>query len=459
MESEKEIQNENHERKEGEELSAKAWIIGIYCGIISLCALPIGWDIGTAGQMVSGEKFQDTYKSPSTEKTEEFGRISSVMIGVIVSSFNLGCVVGCIGLSKICSLVGFKRAIIVSSGIHGIGSLIQILCGYNKWSVWAMIFGRVLCGVCCGTACVIAPRFMNHLAVLPNKSMFLSFFQTSVCTAILAGNIMNWVLGSNFIGILICQLIIVTLAGVLITVVPESHIHFLNKGDNDRASDTLRRLYTVESEHDEEKLKTILEKWEGPETLPKRWVTNPSYYIPLVHCCIIIVFQQLSGINYFFYYGAIIFRQIGIDVTLVAIIMGSVNLVGSLVSNLIVGHFSRRALLLIGSALMTILLGIYLALSVWPFGASQVLLVLVTCSFITCFAVTWGPVAGIIINYTSRNINSIIGVTNSVGFISNCVITVLSPLLIEHLGFYISLIFASSMLVSIIYLHNFSYAD
>lgn len=192
-------------------------------------------------------------------------------------------------------------------------------------------------------------------------------------------------------------------------------------------------------------------------TLPNGWIKDKKYYKPLIQCCVMMVFQQLTGINYFFYYGSIIFSSLGINTTIVSIIMSVVNLVGSLMSNIIIGKFGRiQLLLMIGSAIMSLLLTIYMILAYISTPGTLAGMVLITCLFIASFATTWGPIPGILVTRISCNSNDIIGLANCVNYTANCLITVITPIMISAVGFNFSLLFIVSLILLVIYIYYMS---
>merc|ERR1712098_1031757 len=93
-------------------------------------------------------------------------------------------------------------------------------------------------------------------------------------------------------------------------------------------------------------------------------------------------FQQLTGANYFFYYGTTIFSSIGIDNSFITqIILGSVNVVCTFPGLYMVEKFGRRKCLTIGA--------------LWMCSNQTIGYVMIVFAslFIAAFASTWGPMA------------------------------------------------------------------
>ena len=72
------------------------------------------------------------------------------------------------------------------------------------------------------------------------------------------------------------------------------------------------------------------------------------------------MFQQLTGANYFFYYGTTIFQGTGIDNSFVTqMILNGINFGSTFYGLYIVEHYGRRKSLMVGSAWMFIMFLIF----------------------------------------------------------------------------------------------------
>ncbi|CAI4879844.1 BPG_G0017020.mRNA.1.CDS.1 [Saccharomyces cerevisiae] len=112
--------------------------------------------------------------------------------------------------------------------------------------------------------------------------------------------------------------------------------------------------------------------------------------------------QQLTGDNYFFYYGTTIFKSVGMNDSFeTSIVLGIVNFASCFFSLYSVDKLGRRRCLLLGAATMTACMVIYASVGVtrlYPNGKSQPsskgagnCMIVFTCFYIFCFSCTWGP--------------------------------------------------------------------
>lgn len=129
--------------------------------------------------------------------------------------------------------------------------------------------------------------------------------------------------------------------------------------------------------------------------------------------------QQLTGANYFFYYGATIFQSVGIsDSYITQIILGAVNVGTTFLGLWAMDRFGRRFCLLLGAAWMVMWLIVFATAGVVgkpiafdlagepanPANSDDynksigTLMICAACFYILAFASTWGPGAWITIS-------------------------------------------------------------
>ena len=110
--------------------------------------------------------------------------------------------------------------------------------------------------------------------------------------------------------------------------------------------------------------------------------------------------QQLTGVNFIFYFGTTFFTNAGIHSPfLISIITSTVNVVMTLPGIWGVERFGRRSLLLVGAIGMTIcefIIAIVGSTTTSGNQAAQTVEVAFVCIYIAFFASTWGPVAWVV---------------------------------------------------------------
>ena len=110
--------------------------------------------------------------------------------------------------------------------------------------------------------------------------------------------------------------------------------------------------------------------------------------------------QQLTGVNFIFYYGTVFFKNSGISSPfLVTIATNIINVFMTLPGMWGVERFGRRRLLLVGAAGMCIceflvaIIGVTISTSN---TAGQKVLIAFVCIYIAFFASTWGPITWVV---------------------------------------------------------------
>ena len=122
--------------------------------------------------------------------------------------------------------------------------------------------------------------------------------------------------------------------------------------------------------------------------------------IVLVIGVVLAVMQQTTGINVFLYFGSGIFKKLGgdaIDAALLQqIVVGSANMLFTIVAIWMVDKWGRKPLMLVGSAGMGLSL---LAMSgAAYFQSAGIWLLFFIVSYIACFALSVGPVTWVILS-------------------------------------------------------------
>lgn len=344
---EKGLDNEN------ETLKFNNTTITWLCALVSLTGLILGFEVGTADNLINSQWFVETYD-----------QYSSFMAGFIMSCFNLGCIIGCIlGLG----LAYLKYHIIIKIGymIYTIGAIINF-CNL-KPHIGMFISYRIILGIVSGIFLLFSPIYMTKLTLDVNqRGKNLSLFQLNICIGILLGNILSYFMTQMAIqyltnGIIIC---ISFLSYWLLpaTIDQETNLNKFKKffKNSQLAIDEINlEAFTVQQSQ------TVF-SWKK-----------------LGFCVSMMVLQPLTGINVFFYCSNLLapnkYLLIGVPIC---------NLVGSMVNFFVVQKFKRKSLLLLGSIIL------YLVYHLYDITNNFFIIYIL----VFTFATTWGPISGIVMN-------------------------------------------------------------
>ncbi|KAG9095575.1 hexose transporter hxt1, partial [Ceratobasidium sp. 370] len=176
--------------------------------------------------------------------------------------------------------------------------------------------------------------------------------------------------------------------------------------------------------------------------------------------------QQLTGANYFFYYGATVFNSVGIQDSFVTqIILGAVNFGCTFLGLYVMERFGRRVPLMIG--------GVWQACWLFVFAAAGTardptlpenqnigkLMIVSACLFILGYASTWAPGIWILIGETfpTRTRAKQGALATASNWIWNFLIAFFTPLITRRIKYRYGFIFASCNLLGAIVVFFFLY--
>mgnify|MGYP003361642959 CR=1 FL=1 len=393
----------------------------LICLLISFGGFMFGFDTGTIGGFFSMGNFKRRFGSYK-ESTGEY-YFSNARTGLMVSIFNIGCCFGGLFLGGLCDSHGRKFALTFVSGVYMVGILIQITCQQNKLA-WVQYFiGRIIAGLGVGGIAVVAPLMLGETAPAKLRSICVSFYQLLITLGIFFGYCCNY--GTKQysadstaqwrVAVGLCFAWALLMMGG-ITFVPESARYLVQKDRIEEARKTLSILNKVpgddpllQSELDSIVAAVEAERLAGDASLKELFSTKTKVFQRLVMGVMIQSLQQLTGDNYFFYYGTLVFTAVGLeDSYQTSIIIGIVNFASTCVCLFVVNKFGRRTVLLAGSITMTFCMVVYSTVGVKSLyiggysadaetskSAGNVMIVF-TCLYIFCFATTWAPTAYVI---------------------------------------------------------------
>lgn len=175
------------------------------------------------------------------------------------------------------------------------------------------------------------------------------------------------------------------------------------------------------------------------------------------------MFQQLTGANYFFYYGASIFQSVGISNSYVTqIILGVVNVVTTLPGLYFIERFGRRKPLIYGGIWQAAWLIVFAVVGSQCDTSKQsigAVLIVSACMFIAGFASTWGPgvwvAIGEIFSIRVRSYSASIATAGNWSW--NFLLTFFTPFITNAIGYRYGYVFAGCNLMGVLIVYFFYY--
>ncbi|GBP15440.1 Facilitated trehalose transporter Tret1 [Eumeta japonica] len=338
-------------------------------------------------------------KITQANSTEYDFEITTSQADWISSLVNVGAALICFPIGLIMDRLGRKNTM-----------LLLVLPFTLAWVliIWAvnvpmLMIGRFIAGIAGGAFCVTAPAYTSEIAQDSIRGTLGSYFQLMITVGILFA----YAVGSYtsvFLFNILCALIPL-IFGCVFFFMPESPSFLVVKGRNEQARRALVRLrgrnYDVDTELNRLKDKEDEKRNQNvPFSVALRRKTAVK---ALIICYMLMIFQQLSGINAVIFNTSKIFESAGatIPAEISTIVIGVIQVLATFVSSLIVDKLGRRILLLFSALVMCLCLtalGIYFFLQDTHGEDSDILapigwLPLVSLSlFIIAFSLGFGPI-------------------------------------------------------------------
>jgi SP family sugar:H+ symporter-like MFS transporter len=373
--------------------------------------------------------------------TNEKGQpaFTNVRSGAIVALLSIGTLIGAIVAAPIADRAGRRYSIVFWNMVFCVGLIVQIST-VNKW--YQIAIGRWVAGLGVGALSVLTPMYQSETAPKQVRGALVSCYQLFITLGIFIAYCINfsteaeptrrsWRLpiGIGFIWPVMMA------TGILF--LRESPRWDYRKGKTAEAKTTLALSYGVPENHREvaREIREIKEKLDienqgGGTHKFYEVFTGPRMMYRVLLGVSLQALQQLTGANYYFYYGTTIFQATGIDNSYVtSMILGGVNFGMTFFGLYVVEHFGRRKSLIFGGLWM---FGCFMVFaSVGHFSLDQqtptntpgagTAMIVFACLFIAVYAMTWGPIIWAIVGelYPSRYRALAMGIATSSNWIWN----------------------------------------
>lgn len=379
-------------------------------------------------------------------------------IGFAVSCALLGSALGAWYAGPLADRFGRVRTMQVAAVLLAVSALGSGLVT----GVWDLILWRLIGGIGVGMASVIAPTYIAEVSPAQVRGRLGSLQQLAIVLGIFAALLSDAWLASSAGGaaqplwlglaawrwMFLVAVVPALIYGALVLGVPESPRHLVAKGKLIEAKQVLCRVLDLHSDSALNQKVTDIQQSLRSEYRPRlRDLRGPvAGLLPVVWIGILLsVFQQFVGINVIFYYSSTLWHSVGFsetDAFTITVATSVVNVLVTLVAIALVDRIGRKPLLVIGSAGMTVTLG----LMAWCFsqasgsGAALTLpapwgpVALVAANaYVVFFGLSWGPMVWVLLGEMFPNrIRAIaLAVAASAQWLANFAITSSFPALAE----------------------------
>lgn len=379
-----------------------------------------------------------------------------------ISSMMIGCAIGAFYSGRLSDIYGRRFMLILVSILFIISSF---GVGFVD-SSGSFIFYRIIGGICVGSVSILVPmyiaeiapaRYRGRLGSIQNMMVICGLFSAFLSNYILtevSGNSQTtfWLGFETWRWMLWAELLPAILFFIMLLFVPESPRYLVIVGKSTDALAVLTHLYGRFS--GEAKLMEITFSLTGKDTPKladlKNQATGKIQHVLWLGLGLTI-FQQLVGINIFYYYGAMIFETIGFnesEAILISVIGALFSLIASITPFFLIDKIGRKKLLFIGSV------GMFICLLMFSFTLFQLeksltnsffgiikynyLAFIILFIYLILFNISWGPVMWVMLGeiFPNQIRGSGLAVSGFVHWMSNFIVTISFPLLLIMFGSY-----------------------
>jgi sugar porter (SP) family MFS transporter len=307
--------------------------------------------IAALGGLLFG--FDTAVISGTTDWLKAVYGLDSWWLGFTVATALIGTVIGSIAVGRPADRYGRRAVLMVIGVLYFVSAVGSALA----WDWYSFMFFRLLGGLGVGGASVVSPMYIAEIAPTRLRGRLVAITQFNIVFGILLAFFSNYLIAGMNLGAVEWR----WMFGVealpaaafyfLLFLTPRSPRWLLMQGRTGEARTVLSRL-GVDGRSVDEEIRDI----EASLDLAHHSMREPffckAYRVPILLAVAIAAFNQLSGINALMYYAPHIFKMAGAgadSALLQTVAVGGTNLLFTMAALVVIDHFGRRKLMLVGS--------------------------------------------------------------------------------------------------------------
>ncbi|KAK8934379.1 Hexose carrier protein HEX6 [Platanthera zijinensis] len=381
--------------------------------VAAMGGLIFGFDIGISGGVTSMGPFLKKFFPNVYEKQEEvvvsnYCKFDNHLLTAFTSSLYLAGMVASIFASLVTRNYGRRPSMLIG----GVSFLVGAGISGSATNIYTLILGRLLLGVGVGFANQSVPLYISEIAPSKIRGAITNGFQLCVGLGVFSANLINvgtqkikagwgWRLSLSLAAV---PAILFT-AGALF--LPETPTSLLQRRAPPSTVKPLLQKIRGTLDVDRELNDLASGTADAPTSSAFRLIFFRRRYRPhLVMAVLIPFFQQVTGINVIAFYAPVLFRTIGLKegASLIStVVTGSIGIVATLASMVLVDRLGRRVLFITGGLLMTLpnaVIGAVLAAKLHDQGemsrAGAYSVLILISVYILGFGWSWGPLGWLV---------------------------------------------------------------
>ena len=311
--------------------------------------------------------FDTAVISGTTHWLKDIFDLSSFWLGFTVASALIGTIVGSIIVGKPADIFGRRSILFILAVFYFVSALGSALA----WDWYSFLFFRFIGGLAVGGASVVSPMYIAEISPAQYRGRLVAVTQFNIVLGILLAFFSNYIISGFNLGAVEWRWMFgveafpAALFFLLLFLNPRSPRWLVAKGLLEEAQYVLKKCGTDTGNVDEE-ISEIQKSLDVEHHSLRESFFTRKYIKPILLAVAIAMFNQLSGINALMYYAPHIFKMAGAateSALLQTVAVGGTNLILTMAALLIIDHFGRKKLMLVGSIGYIFSLGI----TAWAF--------------------------------------------------------------------------------------------
>lgn len=435
-----------------------------------------GYDTGQISDILLMEDFKLRFATCETPGVVASCDFTVVREGLIVALLSIGTLAGALIGAPTADYLGRKYAMIVECMVFIVGVIIQ-MTARHVWQQFAV--GRLVSGLGVGALSAAVPMYQAETApsqirgsLTATYQLFITFgILVAYCISIGARDIPGAGSWQTVVGIGIVWPVIM-IVGMMF--MPESP-RWLAKHDRIEeaaaaiaATRGIRKDEAMSHPVVSKEIEQIRNHVQYESKMKGGWLDCFSLKDKILYRTLLGMslqsLQQLTGANYFFYYGASIFQSVGIEDSFITqIILGAVNFFCTFGGIYVMERFGRRRPLIIGGIWQACWLFVFAAAgtAVDPEQNDSIgkLMIVAACMFILGYAMTWAPGIWILIGETfpTRTRAKQGALSTASNWTWNFLLAFFTPFIVSAIQFRYGFVFAACNLLGAVVVYFFLY--
>ncbi|KAF8585286.1 general substrate transporter [Ramaria rubella] len=435
--------------------------------LASMGGFIFGYDTGQISDILLMNDFIARFGQCHTSSAGTTCQFSIVREGLIVALLSIGTLFGALLGAPIADTLGRRKAMSIECLVFVVGVIIQIT-SFTHWYQFAI--GRLVSGLGVGALSAAVPLYQAETAPRQIRGTLTGTYQLFITLGILIAYCIS--IGTRSLDgaaswrtVVGIGIIWAAILGVGILFMPESPRWCAAHGHWDEAARSVSRISGLSAAQAQDnpavqyELEAIRAQVEFEKSLKKAtWAdcfrgARKMRYRTLLGMSLQTL-QQLTGANYFFYYGATIFTSVGIaDSFVTQIILGAVNFFCTFLGLYVMERYGRRMPLIIGGLWQSAWLFVFAAAGTAKDPTTHEgigkLMIISACLFILGYASTWAPGVWIIIGETfpTRSRAKQGALSTASNWLWNFLLAFFTPFIVKSIEFRYGFVFAACNLL------------